>query len=277
MPIPWTGSLLPEAAIAGLVTAVAAGAVGGFIGAAVTRPTAGLGFDGTRRRARAWAAASTGRPSPALLVVLAVVGWGLPISSSGPQSAPGAAERNRRRRRAARGRRHVRISPADGGRGRPLPQRHRLAGRRQRDQRARARRARASTAPPSRSRCTTAGRRSCACTWATRCSACRSTCPRTGPSPPPRSRPGRPSRASSSATCEILQRERKDGVSGWLTAAAYLTVAAIAASLIALIAWALLRLEGLERRPSRWRRSPAARPRTSSHQLKHGATRRIFW
>ena len=57
---------------------------------------------------------------------------------------------------------------------------------------------------------------------------------------------------------QILQRERKEGVSGWLTAAAYLTVAAIAAALIALIAWALLRLEGLERRPSRWRRSPAA-------------------
>ena len=47
-------------------------------------------------------------------------------------------------------------------------------------------------------------------------------------------------------------------MSGWLTAAAYLTVAAIAASLIALIGWALLRLEGLERRPSRWGRSPAA-------------------
>src|SRR5215213_5532033 len=32
MPIPWDDSLLPEAAIAGIVTAVAAGAVGRFIG-----------------------------------------------------------------------------------------------------------------------------------------------------------------------------------------------------------------------------------------------------
>src|ERR687895_733853 len=32
MPIPWQGTLLPEALIAGLVTAVAAGAVGGFVG-----------------------------------------------------------------------------------------------------------------------------------------------------------------------------------------------------------------------------------------------------
>src|SRR5918997_1384626 len=34
MPIPWNDSLLPEVAIAGIATAVAAGAVGGFIGAA---------------------------------------------------------------------------------------------------------------------------------------------------------------------------------------------------------------------------------------------------
>src|ERR671911_1268876 len=37
MPIPWSGSLFPEAAIAGLITAVAAGAVGGFVGGSLTR------------------------------------------------------------------------------------------------------------------------------------------------------------------------------------------------------------------------------------------------
>ncbi len=46
---------------------------------------------------------------------------------------------------------------------------------------------------------------------------------------------------------EILQRERKSGVAGWLSALAYLTVAALAAALLALVAWALLRLERGER------------------------------
>jgi hypothetical protein len=42
---------------------------------------------------------------------------------------------------------------------------------------------------------------------------------------------------------KILQREQKTGVPGVLKLIAYLTVAAITAALIALIAWALLRLE----------------------------------
>jgi hypothetical protein len=42
---------------------------------------------------------------------------------------------------------------------------------------------------------------------------------------------------------EILQRERRDGVSGWLTVAGYLTVLAIALLLLALLAWLLLRFE----------------------------------
>ena len=43
---------------------------------------------------------------------------------------------------------------------------------------------------------------------------------------------------------KILQREQKQGVPGVLKLIAYLTVAVITASLIALIAWALMRLEG---------------------------------
>ena len=43
---------------------------------------------------------------------------------------------------------------------------------------------------------------------------------------------------------KILQREQKKGVPGVLKLVAYLTVAAITAGLIAMIAWALLRLEG---------------------------------
>nr|MBA3263212.1 hypothetical protein [Thermoleophilaceae bacterium] len=38
MPLPWPEALLPEAVIAGFVTAVAAGAVGGFVGGALARP-----------------------------------------------------------------------------------------------------------------------------------------------------------------------------------------------------------------------------------------------
>jgi hypothetical protein len=42
---------------------------------------------------------------------------------------------------------------------------------------------------------------------------------------------------------QILQRERKQGVAGGLSALAYLAVAGLAAALIALVAWVLLRLE----------------------------------
>jgi hypothetical protein len=61
----------------------------------------------------------------------------------------------------------------------------------------------------------------------------------------------------------LLQREKKDDVSGALSVFAYLVVAAIAAALIALIAWSLLRLEGAGRRPRASRaagRSPGREP-----------------
>jgi hypothetical protein len=50
---------------------------------------------------------------------------------------------------------------------------------------------------------------------------------------------------------EVLQREQKQGVPGFLTLAAYLTVLAIALSLIALISWALLRVDRGEARSAR--------------------------
>jgi len=60
---------------------------------------------------------------------------------------------------------------------------------------------------------------------------------------------------------DVLQRERKQGVPGALTLAAYLTVLAIALSLIALIAWSLLRVdrggEARSARASRTRRRRA--------------------
>jgi hypothetical protein len=76
-----------------------------------------------------------------------------------------------------------------------------------------------------------------------------------------------PARASFTRPFErdvkILQREQKSGVPGALKLAAYLTVGGIAAGLIVLIAWALLRLEGTESRRRRRLRTPSrssARP-----------------
>jgi hypothetical protein len=43
---------------------------------------------------------------------------------------------------------------------------------------------------------------------------------------------------------QLLQREQKSGVAGWLTAVAYLTVAAIGYFLLGLLAWGLHRLAG---------------------------------
>jgi hypothetical protein len=84
MPIPWQETLLPEAAIAGLVTAVAAGALGGFVGAALARPKP--------ERTAPMGRAAHGAALAALLVLVAVIGWGLPISGDGPRRATVALE-----------------------------------------------------------------------------------------------------------------------------------------------------------------------------------------
>jgi hypothetical protein len=62
---------------------------------------------------------------------------------------------------------------------------------------------------------------------------------------------------------EILQRERKDGVAGGLTTAAYGVVGAITLALIAVLGWALqriARLAGGAPPPRRERRRPAPAP-----------------
>jgi hypothetical protein len=74
MPIPWSSALLPEAVLAGLVVAVAAGALGGFVGSALTGTAAQRG--GERWFALGGAA-----------VLVAVVAWGVPLSDEGPRSA----------------------------------------------------------------------------------------------------------------------------------------------------------------------------------------------
>jgi hypothetical protein len=97
MPIPWPSELLPEAAALGFVTAVAAGAVGGFVGGALARVRPG------RARAHAASRGQPGarpRPRPApptraerraalagFLIVCAIVAWGVPMTTRGPAAA----------------------------------------------------------------------------------------------------------------------------------------------------------------------------------------------
>ncbi len=89
MPIPWNDSLLPEAAIAGILTAVASGVVGGFIGASlVGRSGALISREDGRRLV-------SGDRRVALvsgLALMAVIGWALPLSENGPQRAQVALE-----------------------------------------------------------------------------------------------------------------------------------------------------------------------------------------
>jgi hypothetical protein len=253
MPVPWQGTLLPEAAVAGFVTAVAAGAVGGFVGGALVRPTPRPTAP-TRRTARRAALAS-------FVVLVAVVGWGLPISAEGPRQATvtlddvrSGAERSVDAT--------VRIDPAE------------------------------AAADPHFLNVTA---------WQGGGSVV-SELERTGPGvyrtaepvpvyggwkalvrlhsgdslvgvpifmPEDRAIPAPEVPAEARFTRDfvrdlvLLQREKKDDVPGALSAIAYLVVAVVAAALIGLIAWTLLRLEGSERgplAPRTARRTPAREP-----------------
>jgi len=84
MPIPWNDSLLPEAAAAGIVTAVASGIVGGFIGASLVGRSGALisREDGRRLAGPDRRAALVGG-----LALIAVIGWALPMSETGPERA----------------------------------------------------------------------------------------------------------------------------------------------------------------------------------------------
>ena len=106
MPLPWPDSLLPEAAIAGFVTAVAAGAVGGFVGGALARP-----MQARRCRSRARARArrppgGAGRPARAgggdRLGPADLVGRARPAPRSGSPTCPRAAGARCRRRSGSR-------------------------------------------------------------------------------------------------------------------------------------------------------------------------------
>ncbi|HEX2415927.1 MAG TPA: hypothetical protein VHJ37_12010 [Thermoleophilaceae bacterium] len=237
MPIPWSSALLPEAALAGPVAAVAAGALGGFVGSALTGGVAHRG--GGRWFALGGAA-----------VLVAVVAWHAPLSDEGPRNAtmalrdagPGLGGR------AVQG--HISIAPADSVAGDPefvnitawqggglvLDPLERTG--------------------PGRYRTTEpipvhGG-------WKANLRVHRGDALVSVPIylPEDRAIPAPAVPASARFTrpfqpdIELLQRERKPDVPGALSVAAYLTVLAIVMSLFAFFAWALLRL-GRGRTPRR--------------------------
>jgi hypothetical protein len=245
MPVPWQGTLLPEALVAGLVTAVAAGAVGGFVGGALVRPTPGRLAPMGRTAHRA--------ALGAFLVLVAVIGWGLPISDDGPRQATVALEDVRSgAERSVEA--TVRIDPPEAAEDPHFLNVTAWQG----------------------------GGSVVAELEQVRPGVYRTTEPvpvyggwkamvrlHTGDSlvgvpiflPEDRAIPAPEVPAESSFTRDfvrdlvLLQREKKDDVPAALSTLAYLVVAAIAAALIALIGWALLRLEGTEGRRRFQRRS----------------------
>src|SRR5918999_984625 len=262
MPLPWPESLLPEAALAGFVTAVAAGTVGGYVGGALARPmvdTSGTGLSRAERSVR-MGRISHRAAAAAFLVLVAVVAWGLPVSSDAPDRArvtlTDVQPRPEREVDAT-----VRIEPADAADGA-----HFLN----------------------------------VTAWQGGGSVV-SELERTGPGtyrttepipvydgwkalvrlhkddallgvpiylPKDEAIPAPEVPAESSFSrpfvrdLEILQRERKDDVPGALSLIAYVVVGAIAAALAALIAWTLMRLEGsADRGPRTPRRAGRTRGR----------------
>ena len=254
MPIPWNDSLLPEAAIAGFITAVAAGAVGGFIGGSLVGRSGALRSrdDGRRLEGGDRRAALAGG-----LVLMAVIGWALPMSTTGPARAQVALKEiqpGRERTVAAT----IRISPRDSvddpefinvtawqGGGRVLDPLEKLGQGVYR-----------TTEPiPVHDG------------WKSTVRIQQGDSLISMPLYMPRDQaiPAKevPAKASFTrgfvADQKVLQRERKQGVPAVLTLIAYLTVLAIALSLIALIAWSLLRVDRGEGRSRRARRTRRAR------------------
>jgi hypothetical protein len=253
MPVPWPSALLPEAAIAGLLAAVAGGALGGFVGGTLAprRTTHG-------RRILLGRAERLGALAGALVLVGILV-WGVPVSGSGPDSATVAL-----RDASTGGGRAVnatiRIRPAAAaedadfltvtawqGGGMVLDHLERIG--------------------PGLYRTTQpipvhGG-------WKATIRLEKGDelvgVPIYMPEDRAIPKPEVPATAHFTRAFEpdrkLLQRERKEGVSGSLWAIAYSTVLVVVIALAVLLAWILLRLEaGGPRGRSRARRSPAAEP-----------------
>ena len=247
MPIPWNDSLLPEAAIAGIVTAVAAGILGGFIGASL------VGKSGALISREDGARLVTGDRRAALasgLVLMAVIGWALPMSTTGPDRAQVALkdiQSGKERTVAAT----IKLDPRDsvndpefmnvtawqGGKERVLDPLEKVA--------------------PGVYRTTKpipvyGGWKS---TMRIQQGDSLISLPLFMPSDQAIPAKDVPAKASFTRGFQkdkkVLQREAKQGVPPALTLVAYLTVLAIALALIALIAWSLLRVDRGEGRSAR--------------------------
>jgi hypothetical protein len=254
MPIPWNSSLLPEAAIAGFITAVAAGALGGFVGGSLTGRSGVLMSreDGRRLVSGDRRAALVGG-----LVLMAVIGWALPMSDSGPERAQVTLrdiDRGEQRTVAAT----IRLEPRDSvkdpefmnvtgwqGGGSVVDPLEKVG--------------------PGVYRTTKpipvhGGWKS---TLRIQQGDALISMPLFMPKDEAIPAAEVPAKASFTRTfqpdIEVLQRERKQGVSPALTLGAYLTVLAIALSLIALISWSLLRVDRGEASPRRVGRTRRAR------------------
>jgi hypothetical protein len=254
MPIPWNDSLLPEAAIAGLLTAVAAGAVGGFVGGSLTGRSGVLlsREDGRRLTAGDRRAALAGG-----LVLMAVIGWALPMSEAGPERAQVTlrdVEPGQERTVSAT----IRLQPGDSigdpefmnvtgwqGGGSVIDELEEVG--------------------PGVFRTTEpipvyGGWKS---TLRIQQGDGLISMPLFMPRDEAIPADEVPAKANFTRAfqpdVQVLQRERKQDVSGALTLAAYLTVLAIALALIALIAWSLLRVDRGEPRPPRGRTGTRAR------------------
>jgi hypothetical protein len=261
MPIPWNDSLLPEAAIAGLLTAVAAGVVGGFIGGSLTGRSGVLARrdDGSRLGSADRRVALAG-----LVALMAVIGWALPVSDAGPERAQVAlrdVDSGAQRTVEAT----IRLDPRDSvddpefmsvtgwqGGGMVLdPLREVREG------------VYRTTEPipvhggwKSTLRIQQGDALVSMPLFMPRDEAIPAA---EVPADPSFTRAFRPD-------VEVLQRERKQDVPGALTLAAYLTVLAIALAVIALMAWSLLRIDrGGPRSTRRQDRPPARRTRVVAH------------
>jgi hypothetical protein len=247
MPIPWNDSLLPEAAIAGLLTAVAAGSLGGFIGGSLVGKSGALisREDGARLvSADRRVALASG------IVLMAVIGWALPMSTTGPERA------------------HVALKDIDSGKNRTVAATIKLDPR-------------DSATDPDFMNVTAwqggskrvldpleqVGQGVYRTTesipvyggWKATMRIQQGDALISMPLFMPKDQavpaPEVPAKANFTRGFlkdkEVLQREQKQGVPGFLTVAAYLTVLAIALGLITLLGWALLRVDRGEARSPR--------------------------
>jgi hypothetical protein len=246
MPIPWNASLLPEAAIAGIITAVSAGAVGGFIGGSLVGKSGALI---SREDGRRLGTPDRRAALVAGLALIAVIGWALPMSTSGPERAQVALKEIQpgpERTVSAT----IRLDPRDSvddpefinvtgwqGGGSVLDPLEKVGQGVYR-----------TTKPipvydgwKSTMRIQQGDALISMPLYMPRDAAI-----------PAKEVPAKPEFTRAFlADHKVLQRERKEGVSGVLTLSAYLTVLTIALALIALITWSLLRVDRGEARSSR--------------------------